>query len=191
MQKAHMIIDHYLPSFHFSEKHNIRISASPQQVFKTIKQFDTRESKIIRTLVAIRNSYGRFFPRMTATQGIQLGTLAELTQKTGFIQLAEINNQEILFGGVGKPWTPATGFILFQTPVEFLNFNLPHHCKMVWNFFLAESPDGTTILSTETRVCCLGFAKLFFPPYWLVVRLFSGWIRWEMLRLIKKQVQEV
>lgn len=183
-------IDNYLPCYHFSEKHTIRINASPSEVFKTLKQFDTRLSRIIRILTYLRNGYGRIFSGSLPKHKIELGTIKELAAKTGFTQLAEFESHEILYGAAGRFWMPSGRFISFQTPTEFVNFNLPDYCKIVWNFYLTESSDGATILITETRVFCMGLAKLFFPPYWLVVRPFSSWIRLEMLRLVKEEAEK-
>lgn len=182
-------LDHYLPQYHFSEIHSILIKASAQQVFETLCQLDSRTSKIIGILVKIRNGYELLFSKGAQEGHLKLGRLMEFAVKTGFIQLVEVNNQEILFGGVGQFWKPAGGFVRNLSPGEFLSFNLQDHCKVVWNFFITPNYDGTTTLSTETRVCCLGLAKLFFPPYWLIVRLFSGWIRLEMLRVVKEQAE--
>lgn len=182
-------LDQYLPRYHFSEIHSIRIKASVQQVFQRIYQFDNSTSKIIKVLVKIRNSYGLLCAKDEQGAQLQLGKLKEFAAKTGFIGLVESKNREILFGGVGQFWKPKGDFIRNLSPQEFLSFNTPNYCKIVWNFFLVPNPDGTTTLSTETRICCLGRAKLFFSPYWLIVRLFSGWIRREMLQAIKEQAE--
>ena len=57
---------------------------------------------------------------------------------------------------------------------------------MAANLRLKALPDGTTLLSTETRVRCADrFAYRLFACYWLVIRPFSHLIRREMLEGIR------
>ena len=61
--------------------------------------------------------------------------------------------------------------------------------RIVWNFHVAPDGDGCEV-TTITRVQCLGTTtRWLFAAYWLVVGPFSGWIRREMLRLLKKQAE--
>jgi len=42
----------------------------------------------------------------------------------------------------------------------------------------------------ETRILCLGDqAKSLFRLYWTVIRPYSGWIRFKMLKMIKEQAE--
>ena len=60
--------------------------------------------------------------------------------------------------------------------------------KIIWNFYFKEVDQHTTIVSTETRILCITKrSKYLFPVYWFFVKPFSGIIRLEMLRLIKKK----
>ena len=61
--------------------------------------------------------------------------------------------------------------------------------KIFWNFYFKEAGDKT-VVSTETRILCLTKkSKSRFSLYWFFVKPFSGIIRLEMLRLIKKQAE--
>lgn len=61
--------------------------------------------------------------------------------------------------------------------------------KIFWNFYFEPVSANETIVSTETRILCVSAkAKRRFPVYWFVVRPFSGLIRKEILRLIRKKV---
>ena len=62
--------------------------------------------------------------------------------------------------------------------------------KMFWNFYFKEIGENITMVSTETRILCLTKkSKLLFSLYWFFVKPFSGLIRIEMLRLLKKKVE--
>ncbi len=59
--------------------------------------------------------------------------------------------------------------------------------KIYWNFYFQPLSPNETMVSTETRILCLSNKiKRRFSVYWFFVRPFSGFIRLEILRLIKK-----
>ena len=63
--------------------------------------------------------------------------------------------------------------------------------KIMWNFYFTQIDINKTIVSTETRILCLTKrSKFIFSIYWFFVKPFSGIIRMEMLRLIKKQAEK-
>jgi len=106
------------------------------------------------------------------------------------IRLEEIKNQEIILGLVGKFWQPTYGTVLNLRTNDFMNFNQSGYCKVAWNLYMEQNADETITLSTETRILCLGRqAKSSFSKYWTVIIPFSGWIRLEMLKMIKKQAE--
>ncbi len=62
--------------------------------------------------------------------------------------------------------------------------------KIIWNFYFKEIEENKTLVSTETRILCLTKkSKRMFFLYWFFVKPFSGLIRLEMLRLIKKEAE--
>lgn len=61
--------------------------------------------------------------------------------------------------------------------------------KIIWNFKF-EQLDNKTLVSTETRILCLTKrSKILFSLYWFFVRPFSGIIRIEMLKLIRRSAE--
>ncbi len=52
-------LNYYLPEYDFAEKHKIVIHSSPEKVFEAIHNIDMRESKVIKTLLSLRNIYSR------------------------------------------------------------------------------------------------------------------------------------
>jgi len=62
--------------------------------------------------------------------------------------------------------------------------------RIIWNFYFAEIGENKTVVSTETRILCLTKrSKILFSVYWFFVKPFSGIIRLEMLRLIRKKAE--
>jgi hypothetical protein len=62
--------------------------------------------------------------------------------------------------------------------------------KVLFSFRFRRLDEGHVEVDTETRVLCVGRgSKLRFWPYWLAIKPFSGWIRREILKLIKKEAE--
>ena len=180
-----MQIHRFCPVYQFSEYHEIRIPAPPEAVWNAALGADLNESVFIQCLMALR-----FLPARLAGGQIHREKGAALTfddfMEAGFIHLARDYPREFLMGLAGRFWT-LSGELLDLTPDEFAAFEAPGFAKAAWNLTFDEIAPGVTRLGTETRICCMGVkARRKFLPYWTLIRPFSGFIRMEMLRIIKK-----
>jgi hypothetical protein len=75
---------------------------------------------------------------------------------------------------------------------NFKAFDKSGYAKAVWNFSIdADGPeDEVTRLTTETRIKCLDEgSRRSFGFYWTFVQPFSGLIRMEMLKTIKRKAE--
>ncbi len=73
---------------------------------------------------------------------------------------------------------------------EFVIDASQQNIKIFWNFYFREIDKNKTLVSTETRILCsTKRSKFLFSLYWLFIKPFSGIIRIEMLRLIKKKAE--
>lgn len=170
-----MLIDEFLPNYGVVERHSIIVHASEERVYAAIKNLDLSDSTITRWLLRVRGL--RFSSK--------LGNLT----KQGFIFLGDEPRKELLLGLVGRFWTP-WGDLLRMNADAFQEFDRPGYAKLVWNFALAPRENGTIQVTTETRVLCLDTtSRRRFRFYWLFVRPFSGLIRKEALRSIKRQAE--
>jgi len=153
------------------------IEAATTSVYPAIWETNIGGSWLIRLLFFLRGLPKPFL------------TLKGVTHN-GFVVLREDVNMELNLGLIAKPWKP-TGEILQITATEFNNFNQKGWVKVVWNFRLEEVSEQTVELSTETRIHCTDTtSKWFFSIYWFFVAPFSGIVRTEMLKLIKKRAEE-
>ena len=170
-----MLIDEFLPSFDFSEHHSIVVNAGLEKVYNSVRNLNFKSSGITKMLFHLR--------------GLPISaTSLDGLQQMGFVLLGEQLNHEIVLGIVGKFWT-FSGCIQPLTLKNFRDFETPGYAKSVWSFALSASSPGVTVLSTETRILCLGTTSLaYFRLYWFFVRPFSGLIRKAVLRSIKRQV---
>jgi hypothetical protein len=178
----HSRIDEFLPSHDFSAGYEIRIKAPTSVVYQCLLRSDFNDVRIVRLLMTIRS--GKRLPRTRV-----LTDLRQRLQFTGFVMLAEAPAEEIVIGVAGRFWHPDGGRCMELTADDFATFSSPGYAKAAWNFRLrADSPDGT-ILSTETRIKCVGTALWKFRLYWSVVGYFSGLLRKAILKWVKTEAE--
>ena len=172
-----MLIDDFLPNYDYIETHDIKIRASAANVFNAVNEIDLCESPIIR---------GLFFLRGLPNAKLKLSDL----RKSRFEILGERENEELLLGLAGKFWTLG-GKLQKINSGNFREFDEKGFAKAVWNFSIDGDGDETR-LTTETRVRCLDEAsRRSFGFYWTFIQPFSGLIRREMLRIVKKESEAV
>ncbi len=179
-----MLIDEFMPTYDFDEKHETSVRASAETVYAALNSFDFNESAVIRWLFRLRG----LASKNSCDAGGQVLTLRDMT-KFDFVVLGEKPNEEILFGLVGKFWKP-TGDLQKIKAEDFFGFDKSGYAKAAWNFTVAESATKETRLTTETRVQCTDDAsRSQFSFYWTFIKPFSGWIRQEALRLAKEKAE--
>ena len=172
-----MLPDKYLPAFHFSEKHSIQITATPSAVSDQIAVLNVSDSWMIRILLALRG-----IPRKTSTG-------MEGWKKMGFVVLEHQPDKEIILGLIGQFWK-ANGNIQSFVREEFITMINPAFVKAVWNFKISPLDESRVLLETETRIFCAGDqVRKRFYRYWFFVKPFSGLIRKEMLKIIKRKAE--
>ena len=172
-----MLIDEFLPDYDFAATYGITIQASPADIYRAASEVDFTNSFIIRSLFRLRG---------LATENVTLQTL----RQSRFEVLGETINRELLLGVVGRFWK--LGGELKKIDAEsFKKFETAGFAKAVWNFSL--EPDvGETRLTTETRIKCTDAeSRTSFGFYWMFIRPFSGLIRMEMLKAIKRRAESL
>jgi hypothetical protein len=180
---AHRLIDAFMPVFDVSEYHETKVRAPIETVYDALRTADLGGSPIIRLLLRLRalpslRSSGR------AHRNPKLNFDAIL--KGGFVLLGENPRNEIALGLIGRFWT-LSGSRCRVSAEEFTGFDQSGYAKAVWNFSLVEESDEVTRLATETRVLCLDDAsRRRFRVYWTLIAPFSGLIRREALRMIRR-----
>ena len=180
-----MLIDLYAPNPDAAERHQIKIQAPAEEVYRALWTADLGGSPVIKTLLGLR-SLPEFVrhPRRPhfRDQKVTLQTLID----SRFGRLAEEPGREIVLGVAGRFWRP-TGNILPFCEENFTGPVSAGLARAVWNFAVQDLGASSSILSTETRVVCGDPAsRVKFRAYWLVVGHFSGLIRRLMLNSVKR-----
>lgn len=181
-----MLIDEQMPRWDFVERHETVVRAPPERVWMAMRTMDLSRSPIVRVLFGLR-SLPALFSRKRRERA--LGATFDGLLRSGFVLLAEKPREEVVLGLVGRFWRP-TGNLVRVDPSEFRTFGRPGMTVAAWNFTLAPDSSGGVRLATETRVRCTDAAsRRAFGRYWAVVGPFSGLIRAEMLRAIRRAAE--
>ncbi|HVG20210.1 MAG TPA: hypothetical protein VNI02_14265 [Blastocatellia bacterium] len=181
-----MLIDDYLSSYDVSAKYGADVRAPADHVYEAVRGMDLSGSSVIRLLFRLRE-----FPAIFKSRKSQraLGLTLDNLLRSGFILLGEDPPREILLGVVGQFWT-SSGCIQKLDANGFRTFDEKGYAKAAWNFSVSERGPGVCALATETRVRCLDEGSLRrFRLYWTLVGPFSGVIRKETLRVVRRQAE--
>jgi len=182
-----MLIDDHLPHADFAERHALRVRASPDRVYAAARRLDLSGSTVVRTLFALR-SVPALFRRRSGRGGGGLGMTMDGLLRSGFILLGERAPHEVVLGLVGRFWTPAGGIERID-PAELAVYDKPGMAVAAWNFTVLPTDEGS-LLATETRVRCTDeAARRSFGRYWRFVRPFSGLVRMEALRAVRRTAE--
>jgi hypothetical protein len=173
-----MLLEKYLSEYTYSEKHSVTITASRDKIFFFVDELDMSGSLLIRFLFVLRGMPAR----MLNKQGMSRGR---------FIELEKIPGQELIIGLIGQFWKPDGSLQHFE-PAQFTSFKENGFLKAVWNFELIRCSPTEVRLETETRILCPDeHIRKKFSRYWFFIRPFSGLIRKEILRSIKRKAESM
>ncbi|MDB4949959.1 MAG: uncharacterized protein JWM27_2608 [Gemmatimonadetes bacterium] len=184
---APTLIDEWMPRFDAAEHHSTRIHAPAARVWSVVRELDFGRSPVVRGLMLLRG-----LPTLL-TRGRRCEAPAEAALQSvlrqGFVLLEEREGEELLLGVVGRFWT-ANGGIRRVTADEFRAWSEPGFARATWNFTLRAEADGAQRLATETRVLCTDAdSRRRFLRYWRLVGPFSGLIRRDLLRGIRRAAE--
>ncbi len=178
MSVGNQLIDEFMPVYDVSKRHQILVHASIDDVFTAVQELDISDARLSKLLFRLRG----------LPSGARI-TMSDIL-RMGFVHLGERPNQELLLGLVGQFWK-LSGNLQRLEPEAFKTFNEVGYAKTVWDFTLTETSEGTVLLETETRVACTDAAsRRRFRFYWFFIGPFSGVIRKDALKAIKKKVEK-
>jgi hypothetical protein len=185
--EAHRLIDSFMPVYDVSEYHETSVRAPIDRVYDAIRTADLGASVVVRLLLRVRALPDVFSRRCRSrVSRITLESVAT----DGFVLLGENPPNEIALGLIGRFWVAAGEICRVGSAEEFTEFDQSGYAKAVWNISLVEDSRVGTRLATETRVRCLDDeSRRRFRLYWLMIGPFSGLIRREVLRAIRKAAE--
>jgi hypothetical protein len=182
-----VLIDRYLPDFDVIERHHELVLADADRTYGAVRSVDLSRSRLVRALFAARG-VTRIVGRRGSRAPSRSITLDDLL-RAGFVWLDEEPGRELVLGLVGTFWRPRGGVRRID-PGEFAAFAEPGVAKAAWNFRVLPDGDGRSFLTTETRVRVPDEpTRRKFVLYWAAIGPFSGLIRRQALRLVKREAE--
>jgi hypothetical protein len=186
------LIDAFLPAYDVAASYATRVAAPPERVWAAVRAREMRGSPLVRGLFLLRSLPAllvhprRALARRGERRGLGL-TLDDLL-RGGFTLLGERPGEELLLGLVGRFWR-ADGGIVRVAAGEWREWDRPGYAKAAWSFTLEPGAGGVR-LATETRVRCTDAAsRRRFLRYWRLVGPFSGLIRRDLLRAVRRAAE--
>ncbi|QVN20644.1 hypothetical protein [Burkholderia pyrrocinia] len=173
----------FIPSFGFHEVHESQpIHASPARIIDAVASLDMRADPVIDALMTVRE-----FPS-AVVDTLRNGPARCERARFGFhtFTLLHRDDTSLSLGLVGRFWRPTTDVRAIADATAFVRHDDPRDAKLVLRFEVVGLASGAYILRTETFIHCpIARTRRLFTPYWLAIRLGSGWIRRRMLAAIE------
>ncbi|KVW40234.1 hypothetical protein WK94_23010 [Burkholderia ubonensis] len=171
----------FIPSFGFHEIHQSRpIAADARRIIDAVTSLDMRADPIVDALLTVRE-----FP---STVIGALRNESARRERFGFDTFTPLqrDDRSLTLGLVGQFWRPALDVRTIDDAAAFMRHADPRDAKLVLRFEVIECAHGAHALRTETFVHCpTARTRLLFTPYWLAIRLASGWIRRRTLAAVE------
>jgi hypothetical protein len=169
------LLDEVLPQFDFRSRHARRVHATPERAAEAVNR--CRLSGAASVLARIRGLH------------LPSGPIRDVLTGSGFIVLAERPGLEMVAGTTGQFWALREQAHM-EAPLDlqaFRAFERPGWAQAAVWLRIEPREDGSTDVTTETRVRCVDdAARRRFAIYWLLIKVFSGWLRRDFLRRIAR-----
>ena len=186
---ATTLLDEFIPSWQFEERHEIRIRASPGQVEQAVRTVTAREIRLFRLLTWLRRPRRPWGPSPEDILAPPADRpILDVALGSGFLLLGERPGREIVIGTLVA--TPVDRHRANRSADEFRDLSGPGYGKAVMNFRIDGEGDGWTTLVTETRVFATDDAtRRRFALYWRAILPGSSLIRYTWLRAIRRRAE--
>lgn len=176
----------WLPGAQFSETHAIVADGDPKEILDTINELDDKDDLIVRVLLRIREAPSRFWGRIGGKSGLTGRPRFGLQEFTHLHR----DNHAVAYGLAGRFWKLDFGLVRLANPQAFAAFQEAGVAKLVMIYTVVQEAEDRQVLVTHTAVLCPDRKSyLLFAPYWVAIRLASGFIRKRILKLVLKRVQ--
>jgi len=186
-------LDRFLPDYHFVERHAIRVRAPAYVVYRATREVTAAEMPLVPLLFSLRALPARLKGHRYrfASRVHQRRPLLEIVLSGNFILLADQPDREIAVGTIGRFWQlSGGGSAKVANPATFTSFADPTYAKATLDFRLEPLLDGTTRLTTETRIFTPDpTVHRLFRRYWRIIYPGSSLIRLIWLRAIRRRAE--
>jgi hypothetical protein len=153
--------------------------------YAAAKELDFRRSPLIQGIFRAR----QLLMGGSAAPAISGGSFLDEVQALGWRVLAEEPGRELVMGAVTQPWVADVSFRGIA-PEDFAAFDEPNYIKIAWTVGVAPRDEGSSVFRTETRAVATDpVARSRFRRYWTLVSPGIRLIRWEMVRMVRREAE--
>jgi hypothetical protein len=178
-------LDDLMPIYEVFEHHSVRVSASAGIAFSVASSMDLSDSSVVRAIFKARE----MILSGTAQDRLPPGPLLAQVKGLGWKMLAEVQDREIVFGAVTRPWEADVVFRGLPAD-EFAAFQEPGYVKIAWTLRAEALAPNESILHTETRaVTTDALSRAKFRRYWSAFSPGIILIRNVLLRLARNEAE--
>lgn len=180
-------IDDLLPEYHFHERHEVRVRATPEITASVFKRITFDEIGVYHTLMRLRALASGKWYQSNTTQGKPI--LETMTGPNSIFAVVEENDRQIVFVGAGRPWTKSN-LPRLKDRQEFENYRLPSAVRIAADLRVEDAGAGETLVVTETRVQATDEeGARIMARYWRLIYPGSGLIRRMWLHSIRDRAE--
>ncbi|MBY4867335.1 hypothetical protein DIE14_06965 [Burkholderia sp. Bp9017] len=174
----------FIPSFGFHEVHESQpIGAAAARIIDAVASLDMRTDPVVDALLTVRE-LPTALVRTLRDGPARGGERARFGFDT--FTLLHRDDTSLSLGLVGRFWRPALDVRTIADATAFVRHDDPRDAKLVLRFEVVGLAAGAHVLRTETFVHCPSArTRWLFTPYWLAIRLASGWIRRRTLTAVE------
>lgn len=181
--EANPQLDRLMPAYEVRERHSVSVSAPAEITLAAARGISFRDSRIARTILALRALPGRL-QGVPPAPAERLPVLREATA-LGWRELVEVPGRQVIMGAVTQPWRQEVQFRGLPAD-EFVAFRDPGYAKIVWTLEVEPAGSSSSRFSTETRVMTTDpVSRERFRRYWALLSPGILIIRYEILRLVR------
>jgi len=179
------VLDGYIPKPDIRERHQTKVRAPADVVYREAMEFDFESLVLVRTILRGREILMRTPPAPPAPR---MG-LAAKTRAMGWGLLEEQRGRVYVSGARCQPWLPEVVFTPIE-PKQFASFAEPGFVKIAWTIETSPLGPGLSLLATETRAVATDeAARRKFLPYFQRLRPGIVAIRWLLLAAMRRRAE--
>ena len=180
-------LDQIIPAYQFNEVHALHVEATPERVYRALRDVTAGEIPLFQLLTGIRR-FGRA-TRESILNAPDTVPIIDVATRTGFLMLADDAPRELVVGSVvlaPDGWRRSDA----PTPAAVAALTGAGFATAVMNFRIVPDGAGASRLSTETRVFATDAASARrFAVYWRIIYPGSALIRRMWLRAIARRAE--
>ncbi|HET9316607.1 MAG TPA: hypothetical protein VFQ51_13520 [Vicinamibacteria bacterium] len=179
-------LDAFLPSFQFVERHETRVRATPDAVYRAVRAVRADEIRTFRTLTWIRSPRLPWRQRPESILDPRRDPILDVSTRSGFVWLVDEPGREAAVGAVVCCRRHARP----SSADQFRALAQPGLAKAGMTFRIEDVGGGECRLTTETRVFATDApARRRFGLYWALIYPGSSLIRYGWLAAIKQRAE--